>query len=60
MLVKKIFQDTTMNISQQQTTVGTGHKQIRTRTLFLAPDNDAVGTRPENACGKLKMALVCM
>ena len=40
--------------------VGTGHKQIRTRTLLLAPDNDAVGTKHKNACGKLKMAVVCM
>ena len=41
--------------------LGTGHKQIRTRTLFLAPCNDSVGTRPKgNASGKLKMAAVCM
>ena len=41
--------------------LGTGHKQIRTRTLFLAPCNDSVGTRPKgNASGKPKMAAVCM
>ena len=34
--------------------LGTVHKLIRTRTMFLASCNDAVGTRPKNACGKTK------
>ena len=35
--------------------VGTGHKQIRTRTLFLAPLMTQLARgQKENACGKTK------